>query len=242
MRQTGRICLADLLAKDEDLSCVMLAKSDKKHMSATVIREKNQLEQLTRLFDKTDELEFPICVEHRDRPDFALFNRTRSIGLEVGTFTDEEVHRGAALGDRRFPGAWLTLTGLHDRSPPRRSDEIVDTMLNVESPWPLSVDDAQHTVEKIFGSIRRKNFQLCSSGFKRFPENWLLLTDHLNFFRDPIGEPIIQEHLLTAVNDKAVIGTEFNRIYILYGLHCYRVERGKLAKKICSNVETRFGG
>jgi hypothetical protein len=219
----------------------MPSKSDENYMSATVIREKDQLKQLIRLLDETDELEFPICVEYRDRPDFALFNRKRSVGLEVSTFSDEETHRGAALADRLFPKAWITLTGLRDRNPPRRSDEILDTMSNLELPWPLCAEEAKHTVKKIFESIRRKNRNLCSSGFNKFPENWLLLADEQNFFRDVVGEPTIQHHLERSLCGTSVMGTDFDRIYIFYGLCCYRVERGKLAVKSCKDVQSRFG-
>jgi hypothetical protein len=35
----------------------------------------------------------PVCVEHRDKSDFILSTRSRKIGLETTSFTDEEVMR-----------------------------------------------------------------------------------------------------------------------------------------------------
>ena len=62
-------------------------------MAKTKYFETYQAEQLLRLFDNTDGLDLPVCVEHRDKPDFILSTRSRKIGLETTSFTDEEVMR-----------------------------------------------------------------------------------------------------------------------------------------------------
>jgi hypothetical protein len=55
--------------------------------------EWHQTQQLLRLLDNTDGLDLPVCVEHRDKPDFLLSTRSCTIGLETTSFTDEEVMR-----------------------------------------------------------------------------------------------------------------------------------------------------
>src|ERR1700756_3988636 len=39
-------------------------------------------QQLLRLLDNTDDLDLPVCLEHRDKPDFLLSTRSCTIGLE----------------------------------------------------------------------------------------------------------------------------------------------------------------
>jgi hypothetical protein len=63
---------------------------------ATWFSEENALLRLLRSLDSTDQLEFPVCVEHRDQfsPDFVLSSRHSQIGLEVTSAADEELIRG----------------------------------------------------------------------------------------------------------------------------------------------------
>ena len=70
-----------------------------------------QAKQLLRLLDHTDGLELPVCIEHRDKPDFLLYTRAQKIGLETSNFTDEEVIRADHLHHTRYPGAFITTTG-----------------------------------------------------------------------------------------------------------------------------------
>ena len=76
--------------------------------------EAYQAEQLLQLLDNTDELDLPVCIEHRDKPDFVLSTRHLKIGLETSSFTDEEVMRADHLHFTRFPKAFITTTGLRD--------------------------------------------------------------------------------------------------------------------------------
>src|SRR5439155_12546297 len=76
-------------------------------MTRTRCTETLQLKQLVDALNDTDGLEFPVCIEHRDKPDFVLSTRARTIGLEISSFTDEEVRRARHLGDARFPNAFI---------------------------------------------------------------------------------------------------------------------------------------
>jgi hypothetical protein len=44
-------------------------------MAKTEYIETSQVEHVRRLLDSTDELHFPVYVEHRDKPDFMLSTR-----------------------------------------------------------------------------------------------------------------------------------------------------------------------
>jgi hypothetical protein len=76
-------------------------------MTRTRYTETLQLTQLVDALNDTDGLEFPVCIEHRDKPDFVLSTRARRIGVEISSYTDEEVRRARYLGDTRFPYAFI---------------------------------------------------------------------------------------------------------------------------------------
>ena len=191
-----------------------------------------QAQQLLRLIDNTDGLELPVCVEHRDKPDFILSTHSRRIGLETSSFTDEEVMRANHLHFTRFPHTFITTTGLRDGTNRRSSQEIAETVLAWDSRWEDSIEGAEHVSRKIFERIRLKRQKFQSPDFDKFEENWLLLTDYLNPFSDAITDDILARHLLGALQRNDVIGTEFDRVYIFYGPRCFRIQGGKLATKL----------
>lgn len=201
-------------------------------MAKTNYLETQQAYQLLRLIDNTDGLESPVCVEHRDKPDFVLSTRSRRIGLETSCFTDEEVMRADHLHFTRFPHAYTTTTGLRDGSRRRSNEEIAQTMFDWTGPWEDSIEGAEHVCRKIFESIRLKRSKFQSPDFAKFSENWLLLTDFLNPFSDTIGDEILARHLHDALQRGDVIGTEFDRVYIFYGPRCFKIQGGILATKL----------
>lgn len=200
-------------------------------MSNTEYFERYQAQRFLRLLDNTDGLALPICLEHRDKPDFLLSTRTRRIGLETTSFTDEEMMRASHLHDMRFPKAFITTTGLRDGPVRRSSKEIADIMLSLDSPWEDVIKGANHVVRKIFESILLKRQKFHSPTFHKFDENWLLLTDYRNPFCDFITFDILAKRLSDASQQSDVVGTEFDRIYIFYGPNCFRLQQGKLDKK-----------
>ena len=201
-------------------------------MSKREFFERYQAQQLLRLLDKTDGLELPVCVEHRDKPDFLLSTRSRRIGLETTSFTDEEVMRAYHLHSTRFPKAIITTTGLRDGPVRRSCNQIADTMLSDDGPWEDIIESAEHVVRKIFENIRLKRQKFHSDAFQKFDENWLLLTDYRDQFSDWITDDILAQRLSVASQQGDPIGREFDRIYIFYGPRCFRLQQGKLATKL----------
>jgi hypothetical protein len=173
-----------------------------------------QTQQLLRLLDSTDDLDLPVCVEHRDKPDFLLSTRSCTIGLETTSFTDEEVRRADHLHFTRFPNACITTTGLRDGAHRRSSREIAETMFNWSGLWESVADGADHVSRKILESVRVKRQKFHSPRFDKFDQNWLLLTDYRNPFSDHITDAILAQRLSAASQQPDAIGTEFDGIYI----------------------------
>lgn len=205
--------------------------ADNQCMPKTKYLEMFQSRQLLRLLDNTDDLEFPVCVEHRDKPDFLLSSRYKKIGLETTSFTDEELWRANHLHSDLLRNEFITTTGLRDGPVRRSNDEIIDTMLNFQGPWEDAAEGTEHAALKIFESIRLKNQTFQSPTFDKFDENWLLLTDYeSNRFPDSVTDKMIIHRLATTPSN--LIRTDFDRIYILYGPRCFRIKHGKLSIKL----------
>jgi hypothetical protein len=198
--------------------------------------EWHQTQQLLRVIDNTDDLTLPVCVEHRDKPDFVLSTRSCTIGLETTSFTDEEVMRADHLHSTRFPDSCITTTGLRDGAQRRSSGEIEEAMFNWSGPWESVADGADHVSRKILKSVRVKRRKFHSPSFDKFDQNWLLLTDYHNPFSDHITDAILAQHLSAASKTPGAIGTEFDRIYIFYGRRCFRICNGQLATKLSDKL------
>ena len=194
--------------------------------------EWHQAQQLLRLLDNTDDVDLPVCIEHRDKPDFLLSNRSCRIGLETTSFTDEEVMHADHLRFTRFPNACITTTGLRDGAHRRSTSEIAETMFNWSGPWESVANGAEHVSRKILESVRVKRQKFHSPSFDKFDQNWLLLTDDRNPFSDHITDEILAQCLSAASQRPDAIGNEFDRIYILYGPRCFRIYKGRLATKL----------
>jgi hypothetical protein len=206
-------------------------------MARTGYTETLQLKQLIDALNDTGGLEFPVCVEHRDKPDFVLSSRARRIGIEISSYTDEEVRRARYLGDTRFPNAFIpnafdtniALCSARDRS---SNEEIIDEMFNWEALGEDIIEAAEHIARKIFAIIQLKRQKFHSPDFAKFDENWLMLTDYFNPFSDWITEDILSRHFGAACQRSNVFGTEFDRIYIFHGPRCFRVQQGQPPKKL----------
>jgi len=205
-------------------------------MANTRYIETCQLQQLFGALDDTDGLEPPVRVEHPDKPDFVLTTRARRIGLEISTYTDEEVRRARYLAVTRFPNAFIpnafdtniALRGARDR---RSNKEIRDEMFNWETPGEDITEAAEHIAQKIFAIVQSKRQKFHSPDFAKFDENWLTLTDHFNPFFDRLTEDILSRHFGAACQRSDVFGTEFDRIFIFHGPRCFRILHRKLAMK-----------
>jgi hypothetical protein len=195
-------------------------------MTKTKYLEMYQAQQLLHVLEETDGLELPVCIEHRDKPDFILSTRSRRIGLETSTFRDEEVRQAEHLADTRFanafiPNAFTTNKALHDAR--GRPKKIIDEMFNWETPGEDVIESAEHIARKIFAAIRLKRQKFHSPDFAKFNENWLMLSDYRNPFSDWITEDILSRHFGLACQRNDIFGTEFDRIFIFHGPRCFRM-------------------
>jgi len=90
-------------------------------------------------------------------------------------------------------------------------------MFNWEAPGEDVIESAKHVAQKILTAIRLKREKFHLRSFEKFHENWLLLSDYPNPLSDSVTEDILSRHFGAACERNDIFGTEFDRIYILYG-------------------------
>jgi len=206
-------------------------------MAKTRYLETCQLRQLLDALDGSDELEFPVCVEYCDKPDFVLSTRLRRIGLEVSSLMDEEVRRAEHLAIAQFPNAFIpnafTTNKAFQQAERRPSNEqVIDEMFNWETRGQDIIEATEHRWQRIVAIAQVKRRKFRSQCFEKFDENWLMLSDYPNPFYDPIGEDVLSTHFRAACQRSDVFGTEFDRICIFHGPKCFRLKRAKLASEL----------
>jgi hypothetical protein len=181
------------------------------------------------LLDSTDQLEFPVCVEHRDQlsPDFVLSSRNTQIGLEVTCSTDEELIRAHQIL-KCNPAPFIDVTGLKDTGRRRSNDALAKTMFNHDAPWEGENDLWDHKLAKIAQATDRKRKKFQSQDFKKFHENWLLIYDDYSRFtsRDSV------RYFTVGLSQRLRHSShEFKRLYIFCGGFVYRWRKGELSLK-----------
>jgi hypothetical protein len=130
---------------------------------------------------KHGDLQFPLAVRHRDRPDFLIESAGKEIGVEVTEAISEAFAAYSALADREFPEARRDM-GLFRWDQPELSvaqmraqlaqNRLVSdgwAGLNAEREWALWVERA----------VDRKLERMAKVGYGLFERNWLSTYDNL---------------------------------------------------------------
>lgn len=127
---------------------------------------------------ETNQLSFPLQIEHREKPDFALHLPDGSIGIECVEAVSEEWAQIRAIRERDFPDAMIFLPML---SPGQKKFSIKERVAIARGemagpPWVGNMAERQwaeahvHFIAEKTAKLRRGNY----SDFKR---NWLLIQD-----------------------------------------------------------------
>jgi hypothetical protein len=143
--------------------------------------ERYTMARLVATLARGDDLAFPLCVRHRDRPDFAIESGRLTIGVEVTEAISENFAAYCALAEHEFPDAILDI-GLFRWGAPKLSREQMRAKLrdnkitsdgwsgdSPEREWALWVQRA----------VDRKLKKIASPGFQVFDRNWLAAYDNL---------------------------------------------------------------
>lgn len=126
-------------------------------------------------------LDFPVSLTHRDRPDFLVKSGSAEVGVEVTEAISKQYAAYCALAEREFPDVFLepsyfcwdapSLTTEQMRELLRQSQMTADGWVGErpEQEWALFI---QSVVDNKIAKLRHTDFA-------KYSENWLAIYDNL---------------------------------------------------------------
>ncbi len=164
-------------------------------------------------------IEYPLCVEHKDRPDLVLSCGTGKTGIEITNAVPEDWKRAAAEKERiTIPPSVVFVPPFRIGDRERSKDEI-EKMARNQAPAQLrphmgnSIE--RNWVEAMVCITERKAEKFAAPGFEKHGRNWLLIYD--NWSPAPTGgyqevaKPLAQQLF------NCEWGNPFEKILILKG-------------------------
>lgn len=121
---------------------------------------------------------FPLRLEHREKPDFALHLPTRSVGIECVEAVSEEWAQIDAIRERDFPDALIMLPMLKPGQKRFALEERIAIAKGKKAgpPWAGNMAE-RHWAQALAYFIEQKTMKLRAGNYTDFSENWLLIQD-----------------------------------------------------------------
>lgn len=166
---------ADLLKQLEEIDITVPLHDEGRTASH---RERYMAARLLSTLAQTDLISYPLCLEHREKPDFALFLLDRAIGIECVEATHTEWAQIQAIRETDFPDKLIFLPMLKAGETTFSTDERVQIARGDSAgpPWVGSMAERQWA-DAIAHFIARKTEKLRKGNYSEFAENWLLIQD-----------------------------------------------------------------
>lgn len=129
-----------------------------------------------------------------DKPDVIFDHSGMRIGMEVTDATPEEHVRAYKALDRMGWNGFTSPSNLQHRAERRPTEELVDETIDLDSSWVDTGDATRRWAARIKERIIDKQRAFNHPDFRRFEENWLLISD-LDY------SPITHEPQLVTLKD-----------------------------------------
>ena len=196
---------------------IALARIDIHVPARTAGRKKDQTERysIAHLMASlpAEEISFPLCLNHQERPDFVLHMTSSEIGIEHIEAVPEN-HVRASIFRQNGVGPKVHLLQRHRPGESSRSNNVILSEINKDKagpPWvgnEVEVEWADVMLHCVKGKIETLN----KAGFTKFESNWLLIYNnwpmpgvHHAEASAMLADSCISEGLLN----------EFSRIFVL---------------------------
>lgn len=166
---------ADLLRQLEAIDIAVPLHDEKR---TTSHREQYMAARLLSTLAEADMLSFPLCLEHREKPDFGLLLPEKAVGIECVEATHTEWAQIQAIRENDFPDALVFLPMLKPGEINFSKDERIQIARGERSgpPWVGSMAK-QQWAEAIAYFVNLKTEKLRKGNYSEFGENWLLVQD-----------------------------------------------------------------
>lgn len=166
---------AELLSK---LAAVDISVPLQTEGRSTEHREQYMVARLLATLAETQHLAFPLALEHRDKPDFALKIDSHTIGIECVESVHEEWAQIRAIRERDFPDALIFLPMLKPGKKNFSMAEKIEIARGDRAgpPWVGGMAERQWAQAHMY-VIEQKTKKLRAGNYSNCTENWLLIQD-----------------------------------------------------------------
>lgn len=141
-------------------------------------RERYMVARLLSTLADSDFLQYPLRLEHREKPDFGLFSAGSAVGIECVEATHEEWAQIQAVRDRDFPEELVFLPMLRPGQTTFTMEERVEIASGVGAgpPWVGKMAENQWA-DAMVHFIAKKTEKLRKGNYSEFATNWLVIQD-----------------------------------------------------------------
>lgn len=163
-------------------------------------------------------LEFPLALEHGDRPDFVLRTSSDAVGIEVTEAVPENRARASAIRASGF-GRSVHFVKRARPGEKAKSTESLRTEIDLdlpEEPW-VGDEPEREWVEAIMHCAESKVAAVKKPGFQLHSNNWLLIYDNWPLPWHDHSEA--SALLLEAASHQADALEAFQRIFVLDSMY-----------------------
>lgn len=163
----------------------------------------------------SDQLSYPVSLQHRERPDFCLSTNNGYIGFEITEALLANYAEHRKLAEREYPDTMLEPGHFRcGKVPFSKMKELLSREELSSLPWmgnSLEIDWAQEMMRVIGNKLKK----LAAPGFTGFQTNWLGIDDNLPRSSLALDEAVnILVPLIAPLWDKT---PSFNNIFIEHG-------------------------
>jgi hypothetical protein len=178
---------------------------------------------------KNQDLEFPIKLMKRERPDFCLHIGQKQIGIEFTEAIQPDYARARVLPEAGLDESILDPSLFKWGAPKRSLQELrsIASEKKLTGPgWEGDEIEVEWS-EAIFDTIKKKSEKLISKGFGRYGENWLSIYDNVNSFSLDIDTSI---SMLSMGLREYWSNESFDKIYVETGEFISEISKENVTK------------
>ncbi len=141
-------------------------------------RERYMMARLLATLSGSGSLKFPVLLDHRERPDFALQIADRRVGVECVEAVPEQWAEIQTFREENFPDAWISPPMFRpgDKALSRKRQTEIAKGERLGPPWVGQMAQKQW-IAAIESFVAQKTKKLRAGNYNEFDENWLLIQD-----------------------------------------------------------------
>lgn len=200
-------------------------------------RERYMVARLLATIAESDQISFPLRLEHREKPDFALHLQTGSIGIECVEAVSSEWAQIDAIREQDFPDAMIMLPMLKPGQKSFTLEERVAIAKGERAGPPWVGNMAEHQwAEALSYFIEQKTAKLRAGNYADFQKNWLLIQDEWRVPVYGVGERMKAAKLCAERISHFLQPPSFNAIFICSSKWLMRLAPGPVQVELIRDL------